>query len=52
MPKKAEEAMRRTAQKRGYGEKRTDAYVYGGLRNTGWRPSGQGMLTRRAPRSR
>ena len=45
--------MRRTAEKRGYGKERTDAYVYGGLRNTGWRPSGQGMLQqRKAARSR
>lgn len=39
MPKKAEQAMKRTAKKRGYGKERTNAYVYGGLRKMGWRPN-------------
>lgn len=38
MPKVVEKALRATARKRGYGKKRTNAYVYGGLRRTGWRP--------------
>ena len=38
MPKEVERSARRTAKKRGYGKKRTDAYVYGTLRNTGWKP--------------
>lgn len=33
-----EEALLKIARKRGYGKKRTSAYVYGTLRKTGWRP--------------
>ena len=41
MPKAAEEAMRREAEKRWPGNKeRQDRYVYGGMRSQlGWRPS-------------
>ena len=39
MPKKLEEKLKRTAKKRGYGKERTGAYVYGALRNTGWKPN-------------
>jgi hypothetical protein len=39
MPKKAEENLKETAKKRGYGKERANAYVYGGLRNTGWKPN-------------
>jgi hypothetical protein len=42
MPKKAEAALKRAASKRGYGEKRANAYVYGTLRKTGWKPGHQG----------
>jgi hypothetical protein len=38
MPKKLERKLRATARKRGYGRARTNAYVYGGLRSTGWKP--------------
>lgn len=38
MPIAMERQLRRTARKRGYGKKRTDAYVYGTLRRTGWKP--------------
>jgi hypothetical protein len=38
MPKKMERALKRTARKRGYGKKRTNAYVYGTMRKTGWKP--------------
>lgn len=38
MPKKMEKALKKTAKKRGYGKKRTGAYVYGTLRKTGWKP--------------
>ena len=41
MPKALEEKLKREAHKRGYGEERTDAYVYGTLRKTGWVPSTQ-----------
>ena len=42
MPKKAEAALKRTAEKRGYGEERTGAYVYGALRKLGWKPGHKG----------
>jgi hypothetical protein len=38
MPKRLELKLKRTARARGYGKKRTDAYVYGTLQRTGWRP--------------
>lgn len=38
MPKKLEQRLKRTARRRGYGKKRTNAYVYGTLRKTGWKP--------------
>lgn len=38
MPKKLEARLRRRARKKGYGKKRQDAYVYGTLRKTGWKP--------------
>jgi hypothetical protein len=41
MPKKMERALKATARKRGYGKKRTGAYVYGTMRKTGWKPSTQ-----------
>jgi len=41
MPKKMEQALRREAEKKGLKGERKDAYVYGTLRKTGWRPSGQ-----------
>ncbi len=41
MPKKMEQALRRTARKKGLSKERADAYVYGSLRKTGWRPKGK-----------
>jgi len=38
MPKVLEKSLKRTAKKRGYGEKRTGAYVYGTMRRMGWSP--------------
>lgn len=38
MPKREEESLKRTAKKRGYGKKRTAAYIYGTLRKQGWKP--------------
>lgn len=38
MPAKLEHRLRKTARKRGYGKKRTGAYVYGTMRKLGWRP--------------
>lgn len=41
MPKALERKLKRQAKKMGLGEKRSDAYVYGTLRKTGWVPSTQ-----------
>jgi len=38
MPKQLERKLKATAKKRGYGKKRTGAYVYGTMRKLGWRP--------------
>lgn len=42
MPKKLEGRLRRRARKLGLGKKRTNAYVYGTLRKTGWKPKRRG----------
>lgn len=36
-----EAALKKVAKKKGYGKKRTNAFVYGSLRKTGWVPSTQ-----------
>lgn len=41
MPKELEQKLKREAAAKGYGEKRSAAYVYGTLRKTGWIPSSQ-----------
>ena len=38
VPKKMEEKLKREAKKKGLTGKRADAYVYGTLRKTGWKP--------------
>ncbi len=38
MPKALERKLRRQARKKFKSKKRQDAYVYGGLRATGWKP--------------
>jgi hypothetical protein len=38
MPKKLERKLRKQAKKKGLSKKRTNAYVYGTMRKTGWRP--------------
>lgn len=38
MPKKLERALKREAKKKGLSGEREDAYVYGTLRKTGWKP--------------
>ena len=38
MPKELEEKLKRQAKKKGLGKEHTDAYVYGTLRKTGWKP--------------
>jgi len=37
MPKKLERKLKREAKKKGFGRKRTGAYVYGTLRKLGWK---------------
>jgi len=39
MPKKLKRKLQRQARKKGFGKKRTAAYVFGTLRKTGWTPS-------------
>jgi len=41
MPKALEKKLKATARKRGYSEERSDAFVYGSMRKTGWVPSTQ-----------
>ena len=42
MPKALEQKLRREAnQHKGWSEERKDAYVFGTLRRTGWKPSHQ-----------
>lgn len=38
MPKKLESQLKQEARKKGMKGKRADAYVYGTLRKTGWKP--------------
>lgn len=38
MPKELEQSLERSAAKRGLTGDRRDAYVYGTLRKTGWKP--------------
>lgn len=38
MPKKLESKLKREASKKGLKGERKDAYVYGTLRKTGWKP--------------
>lgn len=41
MPKAMERKLKRQARKKGLKGKRANAYVYGTLRRTGWKPSTQ-----------
>lgn len=41
MPKDLEKKLKAAAKKKGYGKKRTNAFVHGTLRKTGWTPSTQ-----------
>ena len=38
MPKKIEKALKKSAKKAGLKGKAADAYIYGTLRKTGWKP--------------
>jgi hypothetical protein len=42
MPKAMEKALKKEAKKKGLSGKRADAYVYGTLRKTGWKPKREG----------
>jgi hypothetical protein len=42
MPKEMEDALKRKAKKKGLKGKRANAYVYGTMRKTGWKPKGEG----------
>lgn len=39
MPLKLERKLKSQAKKKGFGKKRANAYVYGAMRKTGWKPS-------------
>jgi hypothetical protein len=41
MPKELEKKLKKEAKQKGLSKKRADAYVYGTLRKTGWKPSTQ-----------
>ena len=41
MPKALKRKLKAKAKKKKLGKKRSDAYVYGTLRKTGWKPSHQ-----------
>ena len=47
MPKAMEQKLTREAAKRGYGQERTGAFVYGTMRKTGWKPSREKKQVRR-----
>jgi len=38
MPKEMEQKLKKQARKKGLAGKRADAYVYGTMRKTGWKP--------------
>lgn len=38
MPKQMEKALKKAAKKKGLKGKRADAYVYGTMRESGWKP--------------
>ena len=38
MPEKMEQSLKAQARKKGLGKKRANAYVYGAMRKTGWKP--------------
>lgn len=41
MPKKMEKELKKEAKKKGLKGERADAYVYGTMRKTGWKPKGE-----------
>jgi hypothetical protein len=49
MPEELERELRARAKKKGLSKKRQDAYVYGTLRETGWKPSREKKRHHSAP---
>lgn len=41
MPEEMERELKAEAKKRGYSKERADAFIYGTMRKTGWKPSHQ-----------
>ncbi len=52
MPKVMERKLKAQAKKKGFGKKRTAAYVYGTMRKTGWVPSTQKSRQRKGSRKK
>lgn len=50
MPKKMERALKKEARKKGLKGKRADAYVYGTMRKTGWKPEREKRSAARSSR--
>ena len=42
MPEKLEKELKKEAEKKGLKGERKDAYIYGTMRKTGWKPSREG----------
>ena len=42
MPKEMEKSLKAQAQKKGLGKKKANAYMYGPMRKTGWKPKHRG----------
>jgi len=45
MPIKLEKALKKSAKKKGLTGKKADAYIYGTMRETGWKPKTQKKKT-------
>jgi len=52
MPEEMERELKAEAKRKGFGKKRTGAYVYGTMRKTGWVPSTQRKAKGRKPKGR
>jgi len=39
MPKKLEKELKKEAKKKGLSKEKADAYIYGTMRKTGWKPA-------------
>ena len=45
MPKALHDKLKKQAEKKGYTGKRKQAYIYGTMRKTGWKPKRKTLLT-------